>query len=233
MSAILFLLVQIAHSSPLDELPEASWNWSPISEIGDIKVTPLLLINHVPKLSPSGYLGEQLTSVDLEKRFKRNEQLNLIPEAFSHALPGQLARYMPENWKGVLTDTSLGLRERSKITHSLLSSPTDLDKTLEKLVDNTALLFHWISAFEAVPLSTTIEPATTTRVAERYVFVDSKTDPVLVNIKLGLALVSAEGQILLRYQEHYEVVLSEAKGPDSAGRDLARQVASDVALVLK
>jgi hypothetical protein len=90
------------------------------------------------------------------------------------------------------------------------------------------VLFRWISDIQAHPLGASTAPGTTLRAADRLVYVDDHTDPVLAEATVGLALVAADGEVFLRYEDRYSFVITGTNTAQRAGRFLAQQLVSDL-----
>jgi len=214
-------------STPASEL---SWGWAPLEGAQDVRVAPLVVAGAWPALEPLGFLGEQLDGSAAHLRNLRDHQVATIPEVFSLALPGELARALPADWKGSLRDARAPARARSQIEAGV-DGRRSLEAALQELagrLQGDVILFQWMSDVSAVPLGTTTAPGTTTRVADRVVFVDQHTDPVLTEATVGLALVAADGEVFLRYENRYQVLITGSNSSWKAGRQLARQLVDDL-----
>jgi len=212
---------------------ELDWGWAPLGEAQDIRVAPLLLVGTLPGLESSGYLGEELQDGEAELRLYRDAQLSQVPGAFALALPGQLARAMPSEWNGRFRDQPLSPRMRALLV-SGVDGRRSLDQTMREAASKAsgeAVLFHWMTDVQAHPLLSSHAPGTTTRAADRLVFIER--DPVLAEATVGLALVSTGGEVLLRYEDRFQVLLSEANRPPRAGRELARYLVDALRPVLQ
>ena len=61
--------------------------------------------------------------------------------------------------------------------------------------------------------------------------VDHADEPYVVWLVAGVALVAADGEVLIRYEDVYTTVLSHRVGEDRAATDLARLMAAEVTKV--
>ena len=105
-------------------------------------------------------------------------------------------------------------------------------KRVARHSEGDAVLIQWLTGLQATPLCAVEAPRSTTEVAGRLVFVDDRSEPVLVEATLGMALVTREGDIVLRYEDSYQTVLSDAMPLHQACRELARAFSEDVRPVL-
>jgi hypothetical protein len=60
---------------------------------------------------------------------------------------------------------------------------------------------------------------------------DPSDEPYLVSARLCMALVASDGEVVVRYEDRFEGVLSGPDGVHRAGRELARALASEVTKV--
>jgi hypothetical protein len=209
---------------------ELDWGWSPLELGSDIRVAPLVVVGPLPSLEPVGFLGEELQGDAATLRALRCDQVAAVTESFSDALPGALASALPPGWQGHFSDARVPASTRTQLTAGL-DGRRSLDSALQLAVDRLpgeVVLFRWISDIEAQPLGTTAAPGTTLRAADRLVYVDEHTDPVLAHATVGLALVAADGEVFLRYEDRYSFVITGTNTSLRAGRDLARRLVEDL-----
>ncbi len=214
-------------SLPVDEL---DWGWAPLELGSDIRVAPMMVIGPLPDLEPVGFLGEELTGSAAHLRAVRSTQVAAVSESFSDALPGALASALPEGWHGRFSDARVPAGTRTKLAAGL-DGRSSLDNALQLAVDRLpgeVVMFRWMSDISAEPLGTTTAPGTTLRAADRLVYVDEHTDPVLAHATVGLALVAADGEVFLRYEDRYSFVITSNNTSLRAGRALARQLVRDL-----
>ncbi len=209
---------------------ELEWAWAPLELGSDIRVAPLVVMGPLPDLEPVGFLGEQLEGNAAYLRQLRGSQVAAVTESFSDALPGALASALPDGWNGHFSDARTTASTRTQLAAGL-DGRRSLDSALQLAVDRLpgeVVLFRWISDITAEPLATTTAPGTTLRAADRLVYVDEHTDPVLAQATVGLALVAADGEVFLRYEDRYSFVITGSNTALRAGRDLARKLVTDL-----
>jgi hypothetical protein len=231
---LLLLGLSIPQGLPMAPAGDLDWTSAPSDAPEDIRVTPLLLLGPLPDLGMVGFLGEPLQGRAASSREARQAALGEVPAAFAVALPGEMACALPAGWKGRFRDVDLNLSSRGRVTQALHDGQS-VEKALRVAaahLPGEAVLFRWMSDLSAVPLNSVAVPASTTRAGDRVVFIDADTDPVLVSATLGVALVAPDGEVYVRYSDRYDAVLSGVSGPRSVGRELARRLVTDVAVLL-
>lgn len=225
--------VQAAPLLPNAPSAAPDWTWAPLDLVSDIRVAPLLVVGTPAPLALRGYLGEDLDGAAEVLRNVRNAQVLAVPAAFSEALPGELATALPSDWRGHMSDARVTPAQRSQLVAGLdgRRPMEDALQTAADRVPGQVVLFHWLVDLSAQPLAASMAPGTTQRVADRLVYVDQHTDPVLAEATVGLALVS-DGEVYLRYEDRYAFVITGTSTSQRAGRDLARQLVDDLAPLL-
>jgi hypothetical protein len=194
----------------------------------------LLVLGTPPPLALRGYLGEELEGAAAALRNVRSAQVLAVPAAFSEALPGELASAFPLDWRGHMSDARCSPSTRSQLVAGL-GGRRPMEGVLQTAADRVpgqVVLFHWMLDLAAEPMAANVAPGTTQRVADRLIYVDQHTDPVLAEATVGLALVSADGEVFLRYEDRYTFVITGTNTSQRAGRDLARQLVDDLAPLL-
>jgi hypothetical protein len=234
-AVLLHGLATPAQASPglptsLPRIVELDWGWAPLELGSDIRVAPLMVVGPLPELEVVGFLGEELHGAAAKLRTARSHQVAAVPEAFADALPGALASALPEGWHGHISDARVPPSTRTQLTAGI-DGRRSLEDALQLAVDRLpgeVILFRWIADVEAVPLGSAAAPGTTLRAADRLVYVDTHTDPVLAHATVGLALVAADGEVFLRYEDRYPFVITGSNTAQRAGRELARQLVDDL-----
>lgn len=213
---------------------ELGWNWEPTEELRDIRVLPMLVVGPLPAMENVGFLGEELILGEQDLRVKRSKEIQLLPELLSVALPGEVARALPRDWSSHLRadDLSAGALQRLGSLLSRGSSAEPFMRRFARRSGGDAVLFQWMTELRAIPLCAVEAPRSMTEVAGRLVFVDDKSEPVLVEARFGMALVTQEGAIAFRYEDTYQTVLSGALPIERACREMARAFLDDIRPVL-
>jgi hypothetical protein len=209
---------------------ELDWGWAPLELGSDIRVAPLVVVGPMPDLERVGFLGEELEGKAAQLRDLRSTQVAAVTESFSDALPGALASALPADWRGRFSDARVPPSTRTQLAAGLDGRRSFAD-AMQLAVDRLpgeVVLFQWMSDVTAEPLSASTAPGTTLRAADRLVYVDEHTDPVLAHATVGLALVAADGEVFLRYEDRYSFVITGSNNALRAGRSLARQLVDDL-----
>jgi hypothetical protein len=235
---LLLLPAPVSAEALLPRLPSGSlsiaWNWEPTLGAADIRVAPLLVLGEIPQMATKGYMGEELILGEEDLRLERNRQVLALPEAVALALPGEIGRLLPDAWSGHFRSGRLSSNAAARLEKALSrgESPEDVMKEVASSGEGEAVLFQWISDMHVTALCTEEAPRTTTEAAGRLVFVDDATEPVLIEATVGIALVTRSGDVVFRYDDTVETILSDATPLHAASRELARTVADEVRGVL-
>ncbi len=123
---------------------------------------------------------------------------------------------------------------RDKVTDALLGRRPGLDAALgeaARAVGGDAALFSWVSELDGQPLSLLGFPGEVVETPVGPVVLDHDDEPYLVTAKVGMALVTRDGEVVVRYQDTFETILSARTDSARAGRELARALAREVTLV--
>lgn len=90
------------------------------------------------------------------------------------------------------------------------------------------VLVTWVRGLSGSPLTNEFIVGEVTFIGEGPVVVTLE-EPYRVSGRFGLALVAPDGEVLVRYEEPFEAVLSDTYGPGRIARDVARDLAVEVA----
>jgi len=156
-------------------------------------------------------------------------------------VPQQLALYLPGAVNGELGTASeaafrpgrFPLGGRDRLT-SALKGRGDLDVALSSVargMHGEAVLFTWITGLHGEPLTAEAFPGDIVETEVGPVVVDHAQEPYRVTAGVGMALVSTDGEVVIRYADQFEAVLSGRRGASGVGRDLASALAHEVAMV--
>lgn len=215
---------------PVDPPRPLAWDCSAHPTRGVVRVVPVLVDVPAPRLSEASWIGAPLPVDRLRERVNRTRQLASVPEAAGIAVPGALAGALGARWDGTFHAAALprGGRERWL---AAVQGRVGLENTLGGLaraVGGTATLFVWVDDLQGAPLSATDGPGDVVRTAAGPVVIDDAEEPYEVRARIGVALVAADGEVVLRYVDTYDALLTDRADADQAGRDLARRLAAQV-----
>lgn len=213
--------------------PDAPFVWEARVALGEVRVVPGLGVHDRIAVITDDYLGEGLSEGRMAVRTQRRDGLVALPEAVGLAMPGAINGVLGERWSGTFTAVGWPDAPRQRV-QSAVQRGSGLDDALSEAARNIggdAVLVTWVDALSGAPLSARAFPGDIVQTAKGSVVVDHSDEPYLVDISVGVALVAADGQVLLRYHEDVQTLLSKASPPDAAARDVAQQVAAELGKV--
>lgn len=200
---------------------------------GEVRVVPALQL-HAP-VSPElgNYLARRLPEGQVDVRIHRAHQLAELSSAVGLALPGEVNGELGSSWSGQFLTHPFPAASRQRLEEALRTG-REVDLALAdaaRAIGGDAVLISWMDELDAKPLSLFDLPGQVLETAAGPVLVDFPDEPYRVSARVGMALVTADGEVVVRYHDTYETVLSGARGPSVAGRDLAHALAAEVAMV--
>ncbi len=213
--------------------PGPSWHFEPRVTDGDIVVMPVVAPLAPLTVTRGTWLGRNLDLTSLETRLERTIAVGTLPQAASAEFPGALNARIGREWSGRFRPGRLPVGGEDRIA-AALGGWTDLDHALSDLAranGGSGTLFTWVDALEGTPLSATELPGDIVHTPVGPVVVDLGDEPYLVRARMGMALVASDGEVVLRYREALDTVISAQHGPSRAGRALADALADEVVRV--
>lgn len=115
-----------------------------------------------------------------------------------------------------------------------LAYDTGVPRTLDAALSDAAragqgrsVLVTWVRELAGEPLTNDFIVGEVTYIGEGPVVVTLE-EPYRVSGRFGLALVSPDGDVLVRYEEPFEAVLGDHYGAGRIARDVARDLAAEV-----
>jgi hypothetical protein len=210
--------------------PAAPYRFEARLTRGEVRVAEVIVLDRgVADVSREDWVGE-VSERRMAVREKRSREVSEIAAAVGRALPGEINGALGAEWRGHFTDHRLPSLSRHQLTDALRDQRA-LDPTLAGAahrMGGETTLFSWVDELRATPLSLMGPPGSVVHTRTGLSVVDPTDEPHLVSARVGLALVAADGEVVLRYQQTYETILSAAWGPDDAGRSLARALAVEI-----
>lgn len=177
------------------------------------------------------YLGGGLPEPRVAVRSQRTTELAALPSEVGLALPGAVGGELGDDFLGTFRAAGWPDGARSRVVRAL-ERGHGLDEALGaagRAVGGDALLVTWVDQLQARPLSLDGAPGDMVDTPRGQVVVDHVDEPYLVDLGVGMALVSGDGQVLLRFREDVQTILSAARPPPVVGREVARHLAEEVA----
>ena len=200
---------------------------------GEVRVVPALQLHDAVSPELGSFLGQSLAQGQIDVRQVRAHELGLLSAAVGRALPGEVNGQLGGTWTGQFLMHSFPAAARQRVSDALRSG-RDLDEALAdaaRAIGGDAVLISWMDRLDATPMTLSDLPGELRETPAGPVVVDYPDEPFLVTARVGMALVTADGEVVVRYQDTYETVLSGARGPQVAGRDLAHSLAAEVAMI--
>ena len=209
------------------------WAFEARVTAGEVRVMPIIQLHSELVVDTRSYVGIPLPFERVQKRKERTEALSNVPAALAEALPGAVNGQLGLAWHGQFHHANWPLGTADRV-HAALNGERPLDATLEEAagtIGGEATLFTWVRELDGLPLSTLAFPGQPVVTPIRPVTVDHTDEPYLVNLLCGLALVTSDGEVVIRYEDVYQTVLSGKVGPERAAADMALVMAEEVTKV--
>lgn len=214
--------------------PRPAYLFEPRTTSGEIRVVPAFRLHPTPPLETSTWLGLPLAAQALAAREDRTRDLDLLSRAVGQALPGEVNAALGERWAGQFRAGTLGTMGRMRLSEALRTPAADLDAVLSEVaagVGGDAVLFTWIDALDGAPVTLLGAEGSVIDTPAGPIVADHGEEPYVVSARVSAALVAHDGEVLLRYGDVFHTVLSASHPPGDAGRDLAEDLAGELALV--
>lgn len=200
---------------------------------GVIRVMPPLATCDPTELSTASYVGPPIPWMREWLRSRRIDEIDGLPAEVGMALPGALNAALGSTFDGTFLMGELPGTTRAAV-RSALRGKGDLDATLSAAargIDGSAALFTWVESVDARPLTAEGFAGDILETDAGPVVLDFFEEPYLIEAEIGLALVARDGEVVVRYAEHFSTVLSARRPSRRAAKDLALALATEVAKV--
>lgn len=200
---------------------------------GEVRVVPALQLHDAVSPDFGSFFGTALAQGQIDVREVRAHELGELSSAVGRALPGEVNGQLGRTWTGQFLTHPFPPAARQRVADALRTG-RDLDVALAdaaRAIGGDAALISWMDQLEATPMTLSDLPGELLDTPAGPVVVDYPDEPFLVTARVGMALVTADGEVVVRYQDTYQTVLSGTRGPQIAGRDLAHSLAAEVALI--
>ncbi|HHO51864.1 MAG TPA: hypothetical protein ENK18_13540 [Deltaproteobacteria bacterium] len=201
---------------------------------GEVRVVPALAVHAPLEVNLDSYLGASLPHQRELVRHARTRALAEIPRAMGLALPGEVNSELGLTWGGQFRSHRLPFVAQQRLADALVGRRPDLHAVLAEAaaaVGGEATLFSWVTDLRGDPLTLRGLPGETVETTAGPVVLDHRDEPFLVTARIGMALVTRDGEVVLRYEDTYDAILSEDGGADETGRVLARSLVQEIVLV--
>jgi hypothetical protein len=208
------------------------FHFEPQPTEGHIVVMPFVGVFEEPALRLDAGLADRVVSEEREEtRRKRTRDVRRVPSHIGTALPGQVAVVLGDAWHASFALGRFPTRTRERLTQAIRGR-ADLDAVLAEIGRTTpadGVWVSWVESLEGNPLTSEADPGEVLVTPSGPVIVDFTDEPYRVDVRMGMALVAGDGEVVVRYEDDFEAVLSGSRDPRAVGSELARQLARDVA----
>lgn len=222
------LVTSVAHAQTAP--PPLHWDWDGRAVPGSVRVMPVIAPTDV-QLGEDTWVGAGLSELRQDLRHEREEMASTIPASIASALPGAINSRVGESWGGEFSvgRYRIGARKRLENHVGALSMVPTLTHMATR-GDSASTLFIWVEEVVASPLSAETFAGDIVVTEAGPVVVDHQVEPYRINATVGAALVASDGDIVVRYVDHFEAVLTD-RGPAATGRTIAQGLAGELSLV--
>ena len=231
----LIALSACAHRGASDGIHEP-WRFEAQAAKGEVRVLPMLQLHDEIPVELGSFVGVTIPYERQRLRAKRTAQLEAVPQALGERLPGAVNGLLGTTWEGQFRHSAwpMGAQEKLRVTLETDKKNGSLDAVLEEIAATggaQATLFTWVREVDGDPVSMHGFPGATVTTPVGPVHVNHRDEAYVVTLDVGLALVTNDGEVLIRYEHQYRTLLSGGLGSQEAAGDLARLMASDVTKV--
>lgn len=192
-----------------------------------------------------GALSVALAPCDFDPDWTVGKWPGLVAPRVASALRGRGAfvgrDYPTETPSQVVREDELDIEDGAPVTPSggrrsleSLAFDTGVPESLDEALAGAAragsgksVLVTWVRGLTGEPLTSKFLVGEVTYVGDGPVVVTLE-EPYRVTGRFGLALVSPQGEVLVRVEEPFEAVLGDHYGPGRIARDIARDLAEEV-----
>lgn len=231
----LFALSACAHRGAADGIHEP-WRFEAQAARGEVRVLPVLQLHDEIPVELGSFVGVTIPYERQRLRTLRTAQLGELPHALGERLPGAVNGQLGDTWDGQFRHSAWPMGAQEKLRAGLDAGRRNgvLDAVLGEIAQTggaQATLFTWVRAVDGDPVSMHGFPGATVETPVGPVYVNHREEPYVATLDVGLALVTNDGEVLIRYEHQYRTLLSGGLGEVEAACDLAHNVAIDVTKV--
>jgi len=226
------LVAGCAHHS-VEPLDLQSFAFEARASRGEIWVMAPLAMHDPIEMSEQHLLGAALPLTQRPIRARRTQEVASLPDAIARALPGEVNARLGASWSGQFRHQAMPPDHAERLGNAVAHRRPDLHAVLEgyaQAVERWVLL-TWVTELDAEPLVQDAWPGEIVETSAGSVVVDLDDDPHIVSVKLGTALLSPDGEVVLRYEDRFDAVLTGDTATSDAARHLARALAAEITRV--
>lgn len=200
---------------------------APLAGGGDVHVLPTLRLHREVQPDATSPIGLELNAAQLQLRAQRAQQLDRLYEHLSWALAGEVNGALGEAWPGrfVRTDYARGQRRILETVVLAHAPPDPALAAVGRRAGGAAVLVSWIDALSAEPMTLRAMPGEVVDTPVGPVVVDATNEPYRVRASIGVAVVDADGRVIVSSHATYDAVMRGERGVETAALELSQAVA--------
>ncbi len=211
--------------------PELPWAAEAVLTGPVVTVLPACRVAATPAVDyDEALLGMSVPPGRQALRESRTAQVAEVPAAFGWALAGEIGAATADRWQGRFQAGRATTGDCKRLS-AALAAGAHLDPVLAGFASDTPVLVTWVDGLEAVPISAMVLPGEVVHTTAGPVVSDLWTEPYQLTLRVGMALVSPDGTVVVRLSDEIGALLTDEHGPDRAGRAVARDLAGEVAKI--
>lgn len=229
---VLLLSLLLSGCATSHVVPAGAYRFNGLDAQGEIRVFPVLRAHDPLEVRLDDYVTEWVGQRRARIRADRTRELGELPDQIALALPGAIKARLDPTFRADFRVARAPLRARDRLTAALRRDDPDLLESalrdVARSVGGDATLFSWVRSLHGEPVTTLDLPGTIIETPHGSIVVDLFEDPYLVEAEIGVALVTSDGHVVVRYVDTARTLLGPAARPHRAGLDLASSFAADV-----
>lgn len=215
-------------------VPPVSWDAEAVVASGEVLVLPVLELHDAPLVNLDHHVVAEVPFSQQIRREVRTQMLQTLPVEVAAALPGAVNGQVGRGWDGRFRPGSFPVGSDIRLSHALARPGADVDQALAQVGQRSgsdAVWITWVRRLHGAPLTAQGFVGDLVHTTTGPVVIDLTDEPYLVELDVGVALVSGQGEVLLRYEDRFEGVLSRHTDAPAVGRAVAKDMAGQVALL--
>jgi hypothetical protein len=211
---------------------DLKWHFVARAPHGDVMVLPSIQLYPRTTTETASYVVHEVTGERAQRRRDRVAVLTATPSEVAWALPGALQRTMQEPLGASFHAGKYPAGMRGRLRR-VLNSQGDVDSMLSEIATSVGqdTLVTWVHALDARPLTLDHPPGVFVNTCHGPVLVEHNDEPYVIEAEVGVALIASDGELIIRYTDNYNTVLTGNAEAEDLARDLATAMATEIAKV--